>query len=685
MYTQILNVALEHEMIPIFPFTAIVGQENMKRALILNAVSPRIGGVLIRGERGTAKSTAARALAALLPEIAVVEGCPFNCDPAQPEALCDLCHARLDKEGQLPTVHRRTQFVDLPVSATEDRVVGTLDIEVAIKKGERHFEPGVLAAANRGLLYVDEVNLLDDHVVDLLLDSAAMGVNLVEREGISFSHPSRFILVGTMNPEEGELRPQLLDRFSLCVEITGITEPESRAEILRRCVHYEQYPLAFQEEWRAREETLSAQIARARKFLPQVHHTDDDLHTIAQLTIEMGVDGHRGDIVILKTAIVGAALEGRETINEMDILHAAELALPHRLKRKPFQEVETKLENLEARLQRAEAELATTAEEHDEAKKKVDLGCIPLPGAETPGTGVPLRGHHVDPPLVSVIRQADLPVETGRPFQPRRLATPLDRLTRRAAGKRSFTRTHRKRGRYVTTRPGRPRETDIAFDATLRQAAPHQIHRSHDGVALAIAPQDILGKMRIRRTANLILFAVDASWSMAAEKRMVATKGAILSLLTDAYQRRDHVALITFQRDSAKLVLPPTSSIDLAKKALHEIPVGGKTPLTSGLLLAHQVIICERRRNPEVMPLMILLTDGAGNVSLLGKPPQQEALMMARFMKQTSIRSVVIDTEHESLNRGLARALADGLGAPCYTLVELGAQELYRAVREELQ
>jgi len=672
-------------MIPIFPFTAVVGQNKMKRALILNAISPQIGGVLIRGERGTAKSTAARALAALLPEIEVVEGCAFNCDPAQPEALCDLCHAKLHEEGHLPTMRRQTRFVDLPVSATEDRVVGTLDIELAIKKGERHFEPGVLATANRGLLYVDEVNLLDDHVVDLLLDSAAMGVNIVEREGISFSHPSRFILVGTMNPEEGELRPQLLDRFALCVEITGITDPDSRVEILRRCVEYNRAPFAFQEEWRVSEEALSARIARAREFLPLVRHTDEDLHTIAQLTTEMEVDGHRGDIVILKTAMVQAAFEGHDTISEMDILLAAGLALPHRLKRKPFQEVETKLENLSARLQRARAELSTAVEEHATGKKKHDLENAPLPGADIPGTGTPLRGHHVDPLPVSLMRQADMPVKVGHSFHPRRLETPLDRLTRRTAGKRSFTRTQRKRGRYVSARPAKLRETDIAFDATLRQAAPHQIHRSHDGVALAVTPQDLYSKVRTRRAANLILFAVDASWSMAAEKRMVATKGAILSLLMDAYQKRDRVALITFQRDSARLALPPTTSVELAKKILHEIPVGGKTPLTSGLLLAHQVITCERRKNPEVMPLLILLTDGAGNVSLLGKPPQEETLLMARLMRKSSIRSVVINTEHESLDRGLAQGLADGLGAPCYTLVELGAQEIYRTVRDELE
>jgi Mg-chelatase subunit ChlI len=353
----------------IFPFTAIVGQDRMKTALILNAVSPRIGGVLIRGERGTAKSTAARALAALLPEIEVVADCPFNCDPADPEAMCDRCRERLAGGEHLPTMHRRIRFVDLPVSATEDRVVGTLDIEAALKTGRKKFEPGVLAAANRGLLYVDEVNLLDDHVVDLLLDSAAMGRNVVEREGISFYHPARFMLVGTMNPEEGELRPQLLDRFALCVEVRGIGDALSRVNILERTVEFESDPEGFYEEWLPYERQLSREIARAREILPAVDYESDDLYTIAELTTAYNVDGHRADIVILKTALAHAALRlsrnghGRAepAITSVDILAAAELTLPHRLKRQPFQDSAVSLEELSSRLAEARAKMEEAA------------------------------------------------------------------------------------------------------------------------------------------------------------------------------------------------------------------------------------------------------------------------------------------------------------------------------------
>lgn len=343
----------------VFPFTAIVGQERMKRALILNAIYPQIGGVLIRGERGTAKSTAARALAALLPEIGVVENCRFGCDPGSPAEWCTECRERAAKGAELPQTTRRTRFVDLPVSATEDRVVGTLDIEQAIQKGIRRFEPGVLAAANRGLLYVDEVNLLDDHVVDLLLDSAAMGVNVVEREGISFSHPARFILVGTMNPEEGDLRPQLLDRFALAVDIRGIHDQQQRMQILERNLAFEQDPEGFREEWEPREHLLSKEIDRARQTLPMVRYTQADLAAIAGMVGSLGVDGHRADLVILKGARAHAAKMGRDHITREDILLAAELALPHRLKRQPFQENgQVSMQDLSERLEKAQSEFS---------------------------------------------------------------------------------------------------------------------------------------------------------------------------------------------------------------------------------------------------------------------------------------------------------------------------------------
>lgn len=330
----------------IFPFTALVGQEDMKKALVLNAVNPRIGGVLIRGEKGTAKSTAVRGLASLLPQIRVVADCPFGCDPDDLTVMCADCRRRREGGEELPVAVRKMRVVELPVSATEDRVVGTLDIEHALKKGEKRFEPGVLAEANRGILYVDEVNLLDDHVVDVLLDAAAMGVNTVEREGVSFSHPASFILVGTMNPEEGELRPQLLDRFGLCVNVTGVADPALRTEIVKRRLAFEEDPAGFAAAWEAEQEKLREKIVAARTLLPQVTVTDEILLLIARTAVEMGVDGHRADLVMMKAGKAHAALAGRTEVTPEDVQATANFALLHRMRRKPFQEVAVDQEKL---------------------------------------------------------------------------------------------------------------------------------------------------------------------------------------------------------------------------------------------------------------------------------------------------------------------------------------------------
>jgi len=340
----------------------------MRRSLILNAIDPRIGGALIRGARGTAKSTAARAMAALLPEIDVLAGSPFNDDPHSPETWSDWAKDRKSNGTALDIEVRTVPFIDLPVSATEDRVVGSLDIESAIQKGQRKFEPGVLAAANRGLLYIDEVNLLDDHVVDVLLDSAAMGVNIVEREGISFSHPARFILIGTMNPEEGDLRPQLLDRFALSVDIRGIHDARDRVRIMERNLAFESDPAAFREQWKPEEKKLADQITAAKDLVREVTYSSRDLIAIATLTASLNVDGHRADLVILKAARAQAAFDGRRKINDLDIALAAELALPHRIKRGPFNQAEVTMEQLSNRIQEIQDKMVGESEGEGEER-----------------------------------------------------------------------------------------------------------------------------------------------------------------------------------------------------------------------------------------------------------------------------------------------------------------------------
>lgn len=363
-------------MATIYPFTAVVGQKRMKRSLILNAIDPRIGGVLIRGERGTAKSTAARGLAAILPEEEVIAECRFGCDPHDETNWCTECKARKADHIPMTSIKRKTPFINLPVSATEDRVVGTLDIEEALKTGQKQFEPGVLAAANRGVLYIDEVNLLEDHVVDILLDAAAMGVNRIEREGISFSHPARFILVGTMNPEEGDLRPQLLDRFAHSVDIQGIADARDRVEIMVRHFAFENSTEEFAARWYEDEKELTEQIRAARKIIGDVTYTTRDLLTIASLSASMKVEGHRADLIILKTARAQAAFEGRTKITDLDIASAAELALPHRLQKGPFSERDFTTEELKIKIDELRGQAVENisqegAAEFSETEKKI--------------------------------------------------------------------------------------------------------------------------------------------------------------------------------------------------------------------------------------------------------------------------------------------------------------------------
>ena len=332
----------------VYPFTAIVGQEDMKLSLILNVINPALGGVLIKGEKGTAKSTAVRALAELLPAMKAVHGCKFHCDPSEPNLMCDDCAAKYAAGEMLTADDVKMRVIELPVSATEDRVVGTLDIEHAIKYGEKKFEPGILALANRNILYVDEINLLDDHVVDVLLDAAAMGINTVEREGVSYSHPARFVLVGTMNPEEGDIRPQLLDRFGLSVVVTGEHEAEQRVEVIKRRLSYENDADKFIAQWKKEQEALADKIMQARKLLPEVNVTDELLTLVARLAVELGVDGHRADITVIKTALTLAAFAGRKEASREDIKTAARLVLPHRMRRRPFEEGQLDLDKVES-------------------------------------------------------------------------------------------------------------------------------------------------------------------------------------------------------------------------------------------------------------------------------------------------------------------------------------------------
>jgi magnesium chelatase subunit D len=632
-----------------FPFSAIVGQEDLKLALLVNAVSPEVGGVLVRGEKGTAKSTAVRALARLLPRIRVVAGCPYSCEPEAPNPECP---AGPHQPGA-PSETRPVRLVELPVGASTDRLVGTLDIEKALSEGRKAFEPGLLAAAHRGILYVDEVNLLSDHLVDLLLDVAAMGVNHIEREGVSVRHPSRFILVGTMNPEEGELRPQLLDRFGVTVDVAGSPHPADRVEVVRRRLRYEADPEDFAAEWSDADGEVAESVESARLRLPDVGLDEEILFRISTLCAELGVDGLRGDLVTAKTARTLAAWDARDTVLLDDVKRAALLALSHRRRRGPFEQPGIDPEELENAL----------SEDPD-----------PPDG---PGGGAPPRGESRDDGETS-LRTRDPESSEARtgagershsatePFRPVRLEAP-EKGRGGPLGRRS--RVSGESGHPVGDRESGNNSNDVALAATVRAAAPHQIARGREGPGIEVRPGDLRENIREGREGNLILFLVDASGSMAARKRMSAVKGAVLSLLNDAYQRRDKVALISFRKEDAKILLPPTSSVELASPRLEELPTGGRTPLAAGLEKAAEVLKRERLRDRERRPLLVLLTDGRATS---GPDPLTSAARL-RYIGATSF---VVDTEEGYVRLGMAGEVAGAMGARCLRLEELRADSL---------
>jgi magnesium chelatase subunit D len=624
-----------------FPFSAIVAMDDMRLALVLNAISPAIGGVLVRGEKGTAKSTAVRALTAVLPGIAVIEGCRFSCSPTEPDPQCP--------DGPHPAgaaaQHRPTRLVELPVGATEDRLTGSLDVGRALTEGVTSFQPGLLAAAHRGVLYVDEVNLLHDHLVDLLLDAAALGTSYVERDGVSVRHEARFLLVGTMNPEEGELRPQLLDRFGLTVEAVAPRDPSTRAMVVRRRMAFDAGPAAFAARFADEEAAIAASIAAARARLAAVVVDDESLERIAAVCASFGVDGLRADIVITRAAAAHAAWRGAEAVTRDDIRAAARLALPHRRRRNPFDAPGLDEKQLDEAL--------------DEADDPDDDPDPQPPSPEHGDDGGPASTGNRDsvPPI-------------GATFRARRLEVP---------GKGHGTVGHRSRaytdgGRTVGASLPESAPRDVHLNATLAASAPHQVRRGRTGPGLVLERDDLRERRREGRESNLVLFVVDASGSMAARRRMEAVKGAVLSLLLDAYQRRDKVGLICFRGSGAQLLLPPTSSVEAAASRLEHMPTGGQTPLATGLTEAHATLCRERLRDPLRRPLLVVVTDGRHTA---GGDPETAA----QRLRRDGIASVVIDCESGPVRLGLSGALAEALGAEYLNLGDLSVDTLAGSVR----
>ena len=706
-----------------FPFSAIVGQEDMKEALLCNAVHPGVGGVLISGTRGTAKSTAARSLAHLLPPVRAVADCPYNCPPDDPERQCERCAGRDFGDRPELVEEVRTPFVDLPIGATEDRVLGTIDLESAIREGERSFEPGLLARANRGILYVDEVNLLADHLVDVLLDAVATGTNRVEREGVSVEHPANVMLVGTMNPEEGELRPQLLDRFGLYVEMDRGMAPEDRKAVVRRRTRYDDDPEGMLAEWREEEAALASRIEEARAALPEVRLGDELVDRIVHRCVEHDVDGLRADVVIHRTARAIAALDGEREVGASHVDRAAELALGHRSRSNPSSDrgrsdpsdgsnrrpPENPPEGTAPEADRpasaptaerpnggeAEEEVDTTTDEGEQRGADEDEGSDP--GGEGPsaadddGSGGDARGHDGDDDGAHAggraIEDRVFPMSAGRqpplPEPARRIELPDPA----GSGGRSWAVTDGRRGAYYRARRPEGRATDVALDATLRAAAPHQAGRrarNASGLAVQLRPSDLREKRRRSRVRNLVVFVVDSSGSMGAYERMSAVKGSLLSLLEDAYQQRDYVSLVGFRGDGAETLLPPTSSVRRAARELAEMPTGGRTPLAAGLDTGLRLVEGERRKHTELVPLLVLVTDGRPNHAEPDSDPVREAIERARQVRERGVPAVCFDTETGPVRMRIVRRLAREMGAEYYRFDDLDPGRLSATVSDVL-
>jgi len=663
---------MHHLRRKIIPFTSIVGQEDMKYALILNALNPRIGGVLIRGDKGTAKSTAVRALAELLEDIAVVDGCPFNCNPHSPEEMCDICYDR-NQNGSLGISSRRTPMADLPLGATEDRVVGSLNVERAIKEGIKALEPGILASANRGILYIDEVNLLDDHVADVLLDAAAMGVNIVEREGVSVAHPAKFMLVGTMNPEEGELRPQLLDRFGLQVIVGGIEDIDSRVEIARRAEQFDTDPEGFASRFESGQAELREKISAARKILGSVTMDDSLLRMIASTCNDMGIRTHRAEIVVSRTAKTIAALDGRASVSQEDVRRAMELALSHRMRSRPFEPPTMNQERLEKSIS-----MNKPPENQDNKDQKQDQKQEQTPEESSQDDSSQAESQ---PSMEKIF-------EVGDPIDVRQMTAWVRRdkaMRRKTRGRRMSTLTLGNSGRYLRHRFPRT-GNDVAIDATIRAAAPYQRTRSGRN-AIRVKSEDIREKERVKKMSSVVLFVVDASGSMGADRRMESAKGAVLSMLMDSYQKRDKVGMVAFKGNVAEILLPPCSSVDLAVRSLSEMPTGGKTPLSAGLYRGLQILQGEIRKDALARPMMVLVSDGRANVALGGNI-KNELMEISGQARQAGVHTVVIDTEvvtssFMDMRLGYCRDIADASGGKYYPLSSLSPEALSSIVEGE--
>lgn len=645
----------------VFPFVAIIGQDDIKKALILNIINPNIGGVLISGEKGTAKSTLVRGLNNIIEDMKIVE---------------------------------------IPLNVTEDRLSGSVNLEYAIKEGKRKFEAGILKKADGNILYIDEVNLLSDNITKNLLEVCASGENIVEREGISFSHSSKFILVGSMNPEEGELRPQFLDRFGLYVEAKGEEDIRKRTKITKRRIEYETSPMLFINKYNEESEKLKLDIKRAKYALNKVKVSKNSMNLAVTIAKEANCEGHRAEITIIETARAIAALDGRVALNVLDIKEAARFVLPHRIIQKQeddysnpnkndmdeneqdrddSQDKNQEDNNQEANEDENNVGNNEDSSEYEENDNNFDNEEMNNDG-EANSDYEDKNKEELNPPIDEVLE------EIGEEFKVTKWLFDKNKsVINKGSGKRSLVKTSLKQGRYVKySYPIKDKISDIAIDATLRAASIHQQKRDKKGKMIAIEKSDIRVKVRERRTGNTIIFVVDASGSMGANKRMKSVKGAILSLLNDAYQKRDKVGMIAFRNNSAEMILGITRSVDLAQKKLQELPVGGRTPLALGLEMAYDIVKASKIKDKDMIPVIVLVSDGRATYSSKGINPYEDAIQVAKKIGLENIKTVVIDAEESFIKLNFSQNIAKEMNANLFKIEDLHSDSIVTAVKLSL-
>ena len=633
-----------------YPFTAVVGQEQAKKALFIALVNQKAGGLLIGGAKGTAKSVLAR-------------------------SALELADGR--------------RLLTLPLNVTEDMLFGSIDIEYAVSRGEKRFSPGILARATDNILYIDEANLLRQELLTAVLDANSAGVNNVERDGISFSHAVRTTIIATMNPEEGTLPAHILDRFGMYVDVQPLVDIEQRAEVIRRALAYSKDIPAFRAQYAVETQLLAEKVSAARLLLPQVEASDAMLMYAAELCAQGYCAGHRAELYLLEAARALAALAGRSYVLPKDIEEAAQFVLPHRMRKPPEPQSEEQEEE-----QQNEEENDEQDKDEPDTEDDAENNELPPPNngedddsssdEATDDDSDSDNNEEQEEQSNSNLAPEEQIADIDKSFRLPKLLLDMgkDRAVRRGSGKRSVTKTDLKQGRYVRAELPKAKVSDLAFDATIRASAPYQRLREDNGCALNIKEEDLRQKVREKRIGNTFLFAVDASGSMGARERMRAVKGAIFYMLQEAYQKRDRVGMIAFRRDKADVLLPITRSVDLAQKRLAEMPTGGKTPLADGLALALQTLALQNKRDSELEPILILVTDGRANAVREGeKEPVAAAIKIAEKIAQAKITSVVIDTESDFIKLGIAKKVAAAMQANYYTLQRLSKENIIHIVR----